>query len=377
MLTVVKRAFLFSGLAAAACVASPALAAPPAQQPLPPLPGQYAPPPPNAQPAQTGAATMPSPQQLYEHIRKGVVAITRNGLPVAIGTVLGNDGRILTALSGLGGGDTADVRYADGTTVHAKIGHSDRDLDLALLVPQSGKWTDGLAASESDPQGADLRALIPSGRGGQVGPAQASVKGREDAHAKDGEALPQMLDVDLKGLPVAGAPLLDVTGNVVGVLVRACKGAAPAPQPQAAEPSGSPWAAWGAAAQPAQQAAKAAVQCTPVVLGAPVNAIRGFLQKTPAAAVAPAPWLGIRGETENEGATHGVRVLAVAPQSPAEKAGLKPNSDVIVAVDQQSIDSPEKLAELIGKHAPGDTVKLLVSADGRFREVAVALKPAP
>jgi S1-C subfamily serine protease len=94
-------------------------------------------------------------------------------------------------------------------------------------------------------------------------------------------------------------------------------------------------------------------------------------------AVAPAPWLGIRGESDQGGSAHGVRVVAVAPQSPAEKSGLKSNSDIIMAVDGQSVDSPEKLAELIGKHAPGDTVKLLVSAEGRFREVAVALKPAP
>ena len=320
---------------------------------------------------------MPTPQQLYEHIRRGVVAIEKNGIPVAIGTVLGTDGRILTALSGIGAGDSADVRYADGTTVHAKVGNTDKGLDLALLVPQSGKWADGLAASDSDPTGADIRALLPSRSGKGVGPAQANVKGREDAHAKDGEALPQMLDVDLKGLPIAGAPLLDVTGNVVGVLVRACKGAAPAQAQAPVMEQTSPWAAWGAPAQAAPAAAKAAAQCTPVVLGAPVNAIRNFLQKTPATAVQPAPWLGIRGETASAGSSRGVHVLAVAPQSPAEKAGLKPQSDVIVAVDGQSIDTPEKLAELIGKHAPGDTVKLLVSAEGRFREVAVALKSAP
>jgi serine protease Do len=372
MLTGVKRTFLFSTLAAMACVAAPALAQPPVLQPLPPPPGQYAPPPPAAQPA---ATTMPSPQQLYEHIRRGVVAITKNGVPVAVGTVLGTDGRILTALSGLGGGDTADVLYADGTSVHAKVGHSDKGMDLALLVPQSGKWSDGLAASEIDPSGADLRALVPT-RGGRVGPEQASVKGREDAHAKDGEPLAQMLNVDLKGPLFAGAPLLDVAGNVVGVLVRACKGVATG-QAQLPQEASSPWAAWPAQPPQPAAAAKTAAPCTPVVLGAPISSIRSFLSKTPATAVAPAPWLGIRGEAEPVGGTHGVKVLAVAPQSPAEKSGLKPNSDVIVAVDGQSIDTPEKLAELIGKHAPGDTVKLLVSSEGRFRDVSVALKPAP
>jgi serine protease Do len=117
--------------------------------------------------------------------------------------------------------------------------------------------------------------------------------------------------------------------------------------------------------------------CTPVVLGEPVTAIRTFLSRTPATAVAPAPWLGIRGETETQGPHHGVRLTAVAPQSPADKAGLKPNSDVIVAVDGQPIDGPEKLADAIGRHAPGDTVKLLVFGEGKFRDASVTLRAAP
>jgi serine protease Do len=364
MLSVVKSSFLLSASVAVACTAFPAGAQQPAPQALPSLPGQYAPaPPPGARAAGPGLVT---PQELYEHVRRGVVAIERNGVPMAVGTVLGGDGRILTALSGLGGAEGADVRYADGTTVHAKVGHSDKDADLALLIPQSGKWTDGLTASEADPAQSALRAMLP-GRGAHLGPADAAVKGRTDAHARDGMPLLQMLDVDLKVPPIAGAPLLDSTGSVVGVLVRACKGALQT-QPD------SPWAAWGGAA-PAPAPTKAA--CTPVVLGEPVRAIRTFLSRTPVTAVAPAPWLGIRGEAETQGTAHGVRLTAVAPQSPAEKAGLKANADVIAAVDGQAVDGPEKLAEAIGRHAPGDTVKLLVFGDGKFRDVSVTLRPAP
>jgi serine protease Do len=265
----------------------------------------------------------------------------------------------------LGGAEGADVRYADGTSVHAKLGHADKDADLALLVPQAGKWTDGLTASEADPATSSLRAMLP-GKGAHLGPAEAAVKGRTDAHARDGLPLLQMLDIDLKGAPIPGAPLLDATGSVVGVLVRACKGTLQVPVD-------SPWAAWGNA----PQAAPVKAACTPVVLGEPVTAIRTFLSRTPATAVAPAPWLGIRGETETQGPHHGVRLTAVAPQSPADKAGLKPNSDVIVAVDGQPIDGPEKLADAIGRHAPGDTVKLLVFGEGKFRDASVTLRAAP
>ncbi len=301
-------------------------------------------------------------RKLYEHLRRGVVAVERNGIPTAVGTVLGGDGRVLTALSALGGSDAADVRYADGTVVHAKVGESDTALDLALLNPQSAKWSEGLNASEVDPTGAELRAMLPSvGRAGRLGPAAAGVKGQAEAHARDGQSLLNLLDIDLKGPSIAGAPLLDTTGAVVAVLVRACKG------PGTADSLAPP-----AAAGP----------CIPVVVGAPVAAVRSFLSRAPAASpapaapAAPAPWLGIRGETEATGSVRGVRVTAVAPSSPAEKAGLKAASDVIVAVDGHPIDTPEKLADAIGKHAPGDAVKLLVFGGDKFREPSVVLRAA-
>lgn len=388
MIPSVKSSVLL-GAALAGLVASTASA----QQALPPLPGNPGATAPAAAPATPpqaappgapapAAQQVPTAQQLYEHVRNGVVVLQRNGLPVAIGTVLGTDGRILTALSGLGGGDGADVLYADGTSVHAKVDHSDADSDLALLAPATAKVGGGLAASGADPTGALLRALVPS-RGARLQPAEAGVKGKAEAHAKDGQALPQMLDVNVKGPLFAGAPLLDGSGDVVAVLVRACKGAAaaaPAPDPTAV------WLGWGAASQPAAKAAT----CSPVVVGAPVAAIRSFLMNPPAAPAAAtpppapatppapaAPWLGIRGEPQSSGAVRGVHVLAVAPQSPAATSGLQPNNDVIAAVDGEAVDTPQKLSAAIAKHAPGDTVKLLVFGQGKFREVSVALLAAP
>jgi S1-C subfamily serine protease len=388
MLPSVKRARFVSMSAFAsiawATIAQTALAQSPRTSPSPASSGS----------AVSGPPSATSARDLYEHVRRGVVAVERNGVPLAIGTVLGGDGRILTSLSGLGGADAAEIRYADGTTGRAKIGSVDKEFDLALLIPQARKWTEGLAASEADPVGAPLRAMVPA-RGAHLGPAEAGIKGRVDAHAKDGEPLLPMLDVDVKGPLVAGAPLLDATGGVVAVLVRACKGAA-------TPPDAMPWAAWGAAKDAPARSAGAA--CTPVVLGAPVTAIRSFLSKTPKTAAAPAPWLGIRGEAAQVGVVRGVRVIAVAPSSPAQKAGLTPgapgaaaapgaapsapgaapgtagsssDADVIVAADDRPIDTPEKLSDAIGKHAAGETVKLLVFGSDKFREVAVTLDAAP
>jgi serine protease Do len=375
MILPVKRSLLLSASVASVLVVSQALAGPPSAAPLPALPGAGdaagVPAGPAASPrdASAPAGAPLSPQQLYEHIRRGIVAIERNGVPLALGTVLDGDGRILTSWSGLNGADAADVRYADGSTAHTKVGNSDKTADLALLVPQTGKWTEGLSASESDPVGTPVRSILP-GHGPRLAPTEVGVKGRVDAHARDGTPVDRLLDVDVKGPVVAGAPLLDAAGSVVGVLVRECKGPA-----AAATSPALPWAAWAASQDAADKAATA--PCIAVVVGAPVAAIRSFLAKTPATAVAPTPWLGIRGERSDSGAVHGVRVMAVAPSSPAQKAGLRPDADVIVAADGRPIDTPETLGNAIGKHAPGDTVKLLVYGDDKFREVPVALRAAP
>ena len=81
-----------------------------------------------------------------------------------------------------------DVRYADGSVVHAKIGHRDRAWDLALLVPQTGKWVDGLAASMANPLVETLEAPValhpgrPVGRRGATS-AGSSMRARRTAAA--------------------------------------------------------------------------------------------------------------------------------------------------------------------------------------------------
>jgi len=315
---------------------------------------------PNAGPALAVSASA-SPES--QDPRRGLVIVEREGKPTAFGVVLASDGRVLTALSSLGGAELAEVRFADGTVARAKLGHKDVAWDLALLVPQSGKWSDGLRASGADPAATEIRTFAPGRPKPQV--VVARVKGRFDASPlkKDESGLEggfpnplqAALDVDVSGpTPVVGAPIVDKEGTVLGVLVRACRPAV------AAAPSkdGGP------------------VACTPGVVGAPVSALRAFLLRTPAAAAPPAPFLGIVGASDTDGPMKGVKVMAVAPGGPAEKA-LKPQSDVIVAVDGLPVDTPEKVGEAIARHAVGESVKLLVFAEGKIREVAITLRAAP
>lgn len=354
---------LASVLAAAAVLSASAaaLAAPPA---LPPLPSNgpgtgSAPAAPKEVPKDAKDTPKDGKEAPSDEARRGVVQVEQGGRPIAVGTVLAKDGRVITSLSALAGVEQPEIRYADGTVVKARIGHKDAGWDLALLVPLTGRWLDGLVPTDTDPLGQDVRAFLPT-RAGKLGSSSVGVKGRVDARSREGVTLKDLLEVDFKGNPaIPGAPLLEPNGRVVGVVMKACKDA-PAPAPNAPTAKAAP--------------------CAATTYAAPVYALRTFLMKTPANAVQPAPWLGLGGATSDAGNVRGVKVVALAPGSPAEKAGLRASTDApetIVAIDGQPIETPEQLAEAVTKRSIGQTIKLLVFSAGRFREVPVTLRAAP
>ncbi len=308
--------------------------------PLEPLPGSR---------TDTHATATPtSAHDGQERARLGIVTIVVSGRTTGLGAVLGGDGRILSALSALRGGDHAEVRYADGHVVHVRVGHKDAAWDLALLVPLAGRWTQGLFASELDPLTTELHAY--SLAGARPSLVAAKYKDRVDGKAKDGTVLPSLIELEGRPPPL-GSPVLDSAYNSVGIEVHVCK-----------QVDGG--------------------SCVPLAAIAPVPALRAFLARTPADAVPPSPWLGINGVPESVGSARGVRIMAVAPRSPAQRGGLKGSTsaaqaDVIVAADGQPVDTPERLAEIISKHAVGDTVKLKVFSHGKFREVRITLQAPP
>jgi len=308
--------------------------------------------------AQAAPAPALSPT-IVDALGRGLVVVERDKKPVSVGTLLRGDGRVVTALSALGdmkGAEPAfELRFPDGSLVKAKLGHQDGAWDLALLVPQSGKYNEGLVASETDPASVPVFTAMPSKTKSPL-VSSVPVRGRTDARAKgDASALTQAIDLDTRGMHlVPGSPLVDAQGSVLGLVVNACR----------AVPGTAPGAA----------------PCSPFAVGAPVSALRNFLVRTPDTAKPPLAWLGIAGAAAQIAGTRGIRVLATSPGSPAEKAGFhvsEADGDVIVAVDGSPVDSPESLATEVSKHAVGESVKVLTLAGGKYREVVVALGAAP
>ena len=66
----------------------------------------------------------------------------------------------------------------------------------------------------------------------------------------------------------------------------------------------------------------------------------------------------------------------IIPDSPAAKAGLQ-EKDIIVKVNDQSIDENNSLTSVLGRHAVGDTVKLTVIRDGKEQTINATLGAAP
>jgi serine protease Do len=290
-----------------------------------------------------------------EKVKKGVVTIERAGTVLGIGTVLASDGRILTALSPLGTGNDLDIKYADGTSAKAKVGHHDRTWDLALLVPQSGKWKDGLQASTKAAIREDAASAIKSfsvSKGNALTSAPMVLKSLRSLLGADDKQIDNVIELGSRVVPTdLGSPILDEDGKVLGMLGRGC-----APSTEKDKP------------------------CTPVAFGVPLTAIKGFLKNVPATAVAPAPWLGIQGIPDSNAVAKGVRVLTVHPDSPAEGAKLKGDKtagDLILAVAGTPVTSPDSLADAIKEFAIGDKIPLLVFSGGKYKTVNITLKAAP
>lgn len=296
--------------------------------------------------------------------------VERAGQPVGYGLVLKGDGRIVTALSAIGHGNDIRARFSDGATLRAAVVATDRKWDLALLSTGGAHWAPGLrpAAGDVAPGGPPLRRF--RWRDGRLQESAVVVEGRRPLIGRDGAVLDDMLvlqgRIEDDGL---GSPLIDEAGEVMAIAVQACS------------------------AQPA-------ASCQMGAAGASVAVLKSFLKRAPAREPLPAAELGFRGAAAHDGPVAGVRVITVETGSPAAAAGLRAASggaadgaDLIVAVDDVPVTTPDEVSEAINRaalsprpapaaapsnaQAPERQARLLVYGAGKFREVVLPLRPPP
>jgi serine protease Do len=157
----------------------------------------------------------------------------------------------------------------------------------------------------------------------------------------------------------SGGPLLDAAGNVIGINTAVAQGS-----------SGIGFAIPIDIAKPIMSQALAGEQLTRPYIGIRYEEINVQVQAEKHLSVDHGALIGA--STDTSGASQ----PAVTAGSPADKAGLK-DGDVIVGIEDQTIDQEHPLDATLAGYAPGQTIHLHVIRDGKDLTIAVTLGTRP
>ncbi|OKY77719.1 MAG: Serine protease Do (heat-shock protein) [Candidatus Methanohalarchaeum thermophilum] len=315
-------------------------------------------------------------QALYNNLSDSVVSIRvssiSNGeaiLSQGSGFIYDNNGHIITNQHVVDGGDSFRVIFSNGIQKKASLVGTDIYSDIAVLKVDSYP-TEGIdptplkLANSSKVEPGEMVIAIgnPFGLSGTITHGIISATGRTLPTEGD-FSIPNVIQTDCAVNPGnSGGPLLDLSGDVVGV-VRAKQG----------DNIGF--------AIPSNKAEKVASSIIE----------KGEYDHA---------WLGIRmlpvtmesAEEMNlsDEAKKGIMVIEVIEDSPAEEAGLKEgekisvdekpvwiNGDIITEVNGHEITSTGDLISELSKESPGDEVTLKIYRNQEFIDVTVELEKRP
>lgn len=261
------------------------------------------------------------------------------------GVILSEDGLIATNCHVVRGADEITVRLADRREFPASIVGLDPDSDLAVLqIQASGLTPATLAESDSIEIGEWVLAL-----GNPFGLEQTVTAGIISAKGRSGMGLAtyeNFLQTDAAINPGnSGGPLVDLDGRVVGI------------NTAISSPDGVNHGIGFAI--PASMVRRVTAEL--IERG---RVTRGWLGVT----VAPA----MNGTRVRPGAA----LSFVAPDTPAWSAGLR-SGDVIVKLDDQSLETPSDFIKAIGDRAPSSTVQVTFLRNGKAMVAKAVLGERP
>jgi serine protease Do len=75
-------------------------------------------------------------------------------------------------------------------------------------------------------------------------------------------------------------------------------------------------------------------------------------------------------------AEHGIIIMEVTPNSPAQEAGLQPG-DILIGIDDMDIETVQELQSALQDYEPGDNVVLHINREGTELEVELILGESP
>jgi len=291
---------------------------------------------------------------LVETVRPSVVridAVTSTGSGTGTGFVISADGRIATNAHVVGDASTVEVEFSDGATATATVLGVARSQDLAVIRVERDDLTPVEFGSSDDLKVGERVVAIGNSLGfeGSATATEGIVSAVDRSiQTEDGTRLTALIQTDAAINPGnSGGPLFDLDGKVVGI-----------------NSAGSPWAqnvGFAIAVDPAQPILDTLSAGEPVL-----EAFLGISSAplTPETAVQ----LGV----DPGGELRGAVVLEVSAGSAAEAAGLRVG-DLITAIDEEPVDSPEAVGDAIGARDPGDTIRVTIVRDGSEASIDAVL----
>lgn len=319
-----------------------------------------------AGPASTvSSASDPDWSAVAESVTPSTVEIqvaTQSGTSTGTGVVLDAKGNILTNNHVVDGGQLVQVTLSDGSTYSAEIVGTDASTDLAVLRlqdPPGDLQPATFGDSTAVTVGEGVMAIgTPLGLQNTVTTGIVSATARPvttTGQQPDGSdsAYTSAIQTDAAINPGnSGGPLVDATGAVIGI------NSSIAGLPSSQETSGSIGLGFAIPSSTAKLIADQLIES-----GSAQHAYLGVTTKD--------------GTAQADGtARAGAEVVSTEQGTPAAKGGLK-EGDVVVAVDDTSVDSAAALTGVVRGLEIGSEHTLTVIRDGAEQQVTVTPTAAP
>jgi len=270
---------------------------------------------------------------------------------IGSGFIISKDGYILTNDHVIDGAEKITVTIqGQPKPLPAKVVGADYDLDLAVLKVNANHPLPTLTLGNSnDMRVGDWVVAIgnPYGLDHTVTVGVISAKGRPinigNRHYKN------LLQTDASINPGnSGGPLLNLDGQVIGINT--------------------------AVAEQAQG----------IGFAIPTSTVQQVLNQLMKGETVAHPWLGVQMEPINQqladelglNSTKGALVVGVVPGSPAANAGLQ-QGDVIIKFNDQAVNSPDDLANIVAGSKEGQRVVLTIYRNGQSRYIPIIVGQAP
>lgn len=267
------------------------------------------------------------------------------------GVIISEDGYIVTNNHVIEDADDIEIILDDNRTYKATVVGADPSTDLALLqIKEKGLPALPLVNSDKVEVGEWVMAVgNPFNLNSTVTAGIVSAKGRNINILQDQRAIESFIQTDAAINPGnSGGALVDLQGGLIGI------------NTAIASPTGS-YAGYGFAI-PSNIVSKVVEDLLKYgmvqrgYLGLMIRSVDGTLAKE-----------------KDLDVTKGVYVDSVTENSAAGEAGIQ-EGDVILAIDDARLDGSSQLLEIVGRHRPGDELKLKVDRKGKEKEYSVTLR---